>query len=156
MAVGQKSERTQRIFVPHAPRNGASLRYLYESRDNCDFWVMLFKVVNGRALDDCWHEEATELPYLFEESEDQACIVWRDGKSEETSERGWTHNAWIKSYFNDVEKYRNHTINVTWVTQPSGNFHGETMSTDLGNEEIYYYKVCIIVDVTHVPCPRAE
>ncbi|KAF9440409.1 hypothetical protein P691DRAFT_780089 [Macrolepiota fuliginosa MF-IS2] len=136
-----------------------SLRYLYRSEyGECDIWVMLTKVQPGRDNDEASYN--TELRYLLNKGSD-AHIVWFDGSEGEGDPDGSKSKVkedhpWMRVYAKDKKYYDSKTISVDWVTQPSSNLTGRTEWVELGNEpaqEIYYYYVCIIVDVNQVPCP---
>lgn len=129
------------------------LRYLYRSEyGSCDFWVMREGIIDGRQQNEASNE--TELDYLLEDTE--ASIVWANRKSEEvlgSSPVSYRH-PWICSYYNDAQRYRTRTLPVDWVTNPSDNLVGRTAWVEVGNEpahEVYYYAVCIIVNVAASP-----
>ncbi|KAF9447315.1 hypothetical protein P691DRAFT_782561 [Macrolepiota fuliginosa MF-IS2] len=127
-----------------------SLRYLYRSMyGGCKIWVMLTKVQPGR--DRGKGSYNTELDYLLDEGSD-AHIVWMDIPEDREEDS----HPWMRVYESDKEYFDSKIISVDWVTQPSGNLTGRTQWVELGNEpahEIYYYRVCIIVDANQAPCP---
>ncbi|KXN86479.1 hypothetical protein AN958_10013 [Leucoagaricus sp. SymC.cos] len=139
-----------------------SVRYLYDNscRDS-DFWVLLSKPVIGRDEDDRGYEmEITQLSYLFE-SDKNARIVWKPGQSEERLMEEEDYSEWQRSYLrkDEVEEYRERTADVGWVVPPTANLAGFTEFTELGNDpaqEIFYFHVCIVVNVRNVPygCAR--
>ncbi|KAJ3560701.1 hypothetical protein NP233_g10667 [Leucocoprinus birnbaumii] len=124
-----------------------SLRYLYESE--ADSWgnqfdILLSEPILGR---DACYGEAGQMAYLFR-SDFDAQIVWRKGQSEETL-RGIAK----AQYERDPLKYSRNSVNVEWVTPPDRTFAESTPSQNLGNEpshEVYYYSVCIVVDISDV------
>lgn len=128
------------------------ITYLYRSEyGSCDFWVMSRHIIDGRHQNEASYE--TELDYLLED--EGACIVWAKGKSEESSMGSYSsprhRHPWVANYLNDIRHYRSRTVPVDWVTNPSDNLVGRTTWVELGNEpvhEIYYYAVCILVDVS--------
>ncbi|KAF5344303.1 hypothetical protein D9756_011599 [Leucocoprinus leucothites] len=127
-----------------------SLRYLYDSSYGSwgdQFQLLLTYPLEGRDEDSC---NDTQINYLLG-NDDDGLIVWNAGESEETlREEG------ARAYRGDIEDNRARSINVEWVTPPTHNLVGVTPYKESGNEplqEIYYYTVCIVVDVSSVPCP---
>lgn len=144
-------------FVFNALRDTGSnpvLWYLYESASDSwgnSFDLLLSRPVNGRDEEDI---EDEEMQYLLEQ-DDEALIVWREDYSEETLDKAGARCYKDRARIDD---YRSRSIHVQWVTPPSANLAGETIYTESGNEpiqEIYYYKVCIIVDLGSVQYPGA-
>lgn len=141
-----------RIFI--SLRLKPSIRYLYRSAyANCDFWVMRDHTIEGRYQNVSSID--TELDYLLE-GED-AAIVWAKGKSEDATIGGRTahqNQSWLRTYLADVQYHRSRTRQVHWITEPSDNLTGNSLSIEIANEpvhEIYYYGVCIIIDAEEVP-----
>jgi hypothetical protein len=133
------------------------LKYLYRSEyGSCDFWIMLNNPIEGRRQNEASSE--TELDYLL--AEEDAAIVWAKGKTEASTEgdrRLFRRHPWFTSYFSNVARYRAHTLPVDWVTEPSDNLVGRSTWVELGNEpahEIYYYAVCILIDVSTIDTSR--
>ncbi|KAF9444268.1 hypothetical protein P691DRAFT_837834 [Macrolepiota fuliginosa MF-IS2] len=135
------------------------LRYLYRSEyGSCNFWVMRRDAIDGRQQNEASHE--TELNYLLEDED--ACIVWAKGKSEEAtieSYNSYYRHPWVGAYLTDIDHYRSRVVPVDWVTEPSDNLVGRTVWVELGNEpahEVYYYAVCILVDVGEAVHQRSD
>lgn len=128
------------------------LRYLYRSEyGSCDFWIMLNHPIDGRRVNEASSE--TELEYLLEEPSSK--IVWAKGKTEGSTAGGdravFRRHPWFISYLSNADHCRDRTLPINWVTEPSDNLVGRTLWVELGNEpahEIYYYAVCIIIDLS--------
>jgi hypothetical protein len=126
---------------------------LYESSNIYDgseyFWVLLYTMLDGQ-LEREVEESDSSLSYLMEEDK-YACIVWKDGESLKTLKKGEKMSPWSRSYMEHIKEYKSRSINISWVTEPTSNLSGETQYTELGNEaqqEIYYFEVCIVVDLS--------
>jgi len=128
-----------------------TLRYLYCS--STDAWgdtfdLLLSRPVDGRDNDsDGYDDERDELQFLIQ-SDKNALIVWKEGKSEETLD-----SAGERSYEDPdfIDDYRSRSVSVQWVTPPNRNLSGTSYYTEHGNEpiqEVYYFEVCIIADVS--------
>ncbi|KXN86763.1 hypothetical protein AN958_09623 [Leucoagaricus sp. SymC.cos] len=136
------------------------LRYLYRSEyGSCDFWVMLTYPVEGRRTNEA--SSQTELEYLLQNPDSN--IVWANGKSEDSTASGeraiYRRHPWFVAYLHNPDYYRARTLPVEWVTPPNDNLVGRSKWVELGNEpalEIFYYAVCILIDVTQLDfAPRA-
>jgi hypothetical protein len=108
---------------------------------------MLSHPVGGRKERDIPGDES-EVDYLLD-ADSEGLIVWEEGKSEVTLTEGLLE---IYTKSENVADNRKRSIHVDWVTPPTKNLW-QTLYTEWGNEpneEIYYYRACVIVDLSSV------
>jgi hypothetical protein len=131
------------------------LVYLYEASNlfysSPHFWVLRSDIVDGQESQYAV-EFDNSFKYLLQDEDTYIRIVWKDGKSLETLKMDQERSPWSESYLKNIEMCKRRSINVSWVTEPTSNLKGETHYIELGNDaqqEIYYFNVCIIVDLSY-------